>query len=372
LSYLSWLRQRVGPLTLGLAVIALLTVVCVVASIFFAFSFVRDTIALVAGNLASRSGVSLFLVKAVVIVGTIPFFWAVGKFTKNVWGLMNLGWDSLALYKSKYGLIIVGYVGLYFFVMYGASLQAYEYKLCANTPEGIFTADSPGKDPVYGVELKPCTRAQILEIRAGGGYVRGPREISIVDVENYEWFDRVTGQPRVWYSMAGEHAYRFFDWSGVDPHSREVLKSVTPDFVAQIKREQTARLFAIKVEKKKAADAELKHTSDAQQNQKQAEMSELSRVAESSFELKDYKSAIDTCSKILETDPRNQTCITVKQHASVKLADQLVSLGLAQWEKGEFDEAKWRAEKALDLDPSNQGAIKLKTLANQLKARVSQ
>ena len=104
----------------------------------------------------------------------------------------------------------------------------------------------------------------------------------------------------------------------------------------------------------------------------QIETEALARQAEASFESKDYKAAIDACSQVLASAPRNQTCVTVKQHASTKLAEQLVNQGLAHWEKGEFDEAKWSADKALELDPTNQSAIKLKKLADQMKSRVSQ
>jgi hypothetical protein len=82
---------------LGLAILVLVALVCLIASVLFATRFVEDTIGLVVENLSARSGLSIFLVKAVVIIGTIPFFWAVGKFTKNIWGLLNLGWDSMAL-----------------------------------------------------------------------------------------------------------------------------------------------------------------------------------------------------------------------------------------------------------------------------------
>jgi len=81
---LSNLRTRVGSLTLGISILVLVALVCLVASLFFATRFVEDTVGLVVDNLSERSGLSVFLVKSVVIIGTIPFFWAVGKFTRNI------------------------------------------------------------------------------------------------------------------------------------------------------------------------------------------------------------------------------------------------------------------------------------------------
>ena len=368
MSFAPWLRQRIGSLTFGMAILVLVTLLCGVVSVFFAIRFVTDTVALVSNNLASRSGLNLRFVTVVVIVGTIPFFWAIVMFTKNVWGFLKLAWNSLALYKNKYGLIVVAYVALYFLVMYGASLQANPYKYCADTPEGIFSSSSPGKDPVYGIELSPCTRNQTLMLR----HLKPPQELSIKDAKNYEWFDRVSGQPRVWYSMPDEQTYRFFDRQGVDPFNRQALKPVTTEVVDRVEHKQAEIAAVREAAEKKAADGKFKEAAAARQAQVQAEMATQAHLAERSFEAKDYQSAIDTCTRVLESLPRDPTCTSVKQHASMKLSEQFVNQGLAHWEKGEFDEAKWNAEKALDLDPANQSAAKLKRLADQLKARATQ
>lgn len=369
---LSAIRNRVGSFTLGFAILVLVALVCLIAFILFNMRFVEDTIGLVVENLSARSGLSIFLVKAVVIFATIPFFWAVGKFTRNIWGLLNLGWDSMAFYKNKYGIIIIAYVGVYFLAMYGASLEAYEYKYCADTPEGIWTSDSPGKDPVYGIEAKACTQQQRLALRAGRGHLKPPQEISINDADKYEWFDPVTGQPRVWYSSTSEHGFRFFDGRGVDPHDRQELKPITPEIIEVVKSQQTAKIVAQKEAKKEATDEKLKEDAAAQQAWKETEAVALAQQAQSAFESKNYKSAIDTCSQVLSTLPGNQACITIKQHASVKLSEQLVNQGQAHFEKGEFDEAVWNAEKALDLDPTNQNALKLKKLATEMKPHALQ
>src|SRR5216683_4858599 len=114
------------------------------------------TLDYVVENLSSRSGVSPFLVRGIVIVATIPFFWAVAKYTH--WTLWLHGVrPSLRLYRNPYGMIIVAYVGFFFIAMYFASRDAYAYKWCADTPEGIRTFDSAGIDPIYGIPLTPCS-----------------------------------------------------------------------------------------------------------------------------------------------------------------------------------------------------------------------
>jgi len=257
----STFRNKIGSFTLGLAILVVVALVCLIAFVLYQVRFVEDTITLVVDNLSQRSGLSVFLVKGVVIIVTIPFFWAVGKFTKNIWGLFNLGWDTTAPYKNKYGILIVVYIAVYFLAMYGASLNAYEYKYCADTPEGIWTSDSPGRDPVYGIEAQKCSRTERLALREGTGHLRPPREISIADAENYEWFDRVTGQPRVWYSTVSDRGFRFFDGRGVDPHNSQELKPVTPQIVQQFQHQQAAQASTQKraqedaSEKKRSEDA---------------------------------------------------------------------------------------------------------------------
>jgi Flp pilus assembly protein TadD len=51
------------------------------------------------------------------------------------------------------------------------------------------------------------------------------------------------------------------------------------------------------------------------------------------------------------------------------MAQQLVNEGQAHFERGEFDEAAWSADKALELDPANQNAVKLKRLSLEVKPK---
>src|SRR2546422_11725472 len=100
--------------------------------------FVVRTLDYVVQSITSRSGLSPFLVWGVVTFITIPFFWAVGKYTYGLLWLKGVH-PSLRLYRNPYGIIIVTYVGTFFLTMYFASREAYFYKWCADTPEGIRT-----------------------------------------------------------------------------------------------------------------------------------------------------------------------------------------------------------------------------------------
>lgn len=204
-------------------------------------SFVVRTIDYVVSNLANRSGVSPFLIRGLVILLTIPFFWAVAKYIKSIWGFQNLK-PSLKLYTNRYGIIIVAYVGVFFISMYFASLDALAYKWCADTPEGIRTFDAPGIDPVYGVELKPCMFEQIAALRQQKVGFHGAKQIEINDPERYEFFDPITGRPKVWFYRTSQGVYELYDKPGMHPrtgHNLIPVDSVAVQDIIRLYRERT-------------------------------------------------------------------------------------------------------------------------------------
>ncbi len=73
----------------------------------------------------------------------------------------------------------MGYAGLFFIAMYFASLDAYAYKWCADTPEGIHTFDAAGVDPIYGIPLKPCTFEQTVALRQRQKGFIGPQKVQV-------------------------------------------------------------------------------------------------------------------------------------------------------------------------------------------------
>jgi len=181
--------------------------------------FVLRTIDYAVQNLASRSGISVFLVRGIVILASIPFFWAIYKFTH---GFLLLGVrPSLRLYGSRYGLIIVAYVGVFFIAMYFASRDALFYKFCAQTPEGIETFDSAVVDPIYGIASKPCTVEQIEALRHSG-----PQRVHITDPKEFDFFDPITGQPRVWFYKLPNGTYVFYNHPGKYPGTGDSLRPI--------------------------------------------------------------------------------------------------------------------------------------------------
>lgn len=352
-------------------VVVLVGLLLFIGSLIFATQFVTGTINYVVNNLASRSGLSPFLVRGLAILITIPFFWAVAKFTRNIIGLLNLGWAPLSLYRNTYGLIIIGYIAGFFLAMYWSSREAYAYKYCADTPEGIFVSDGNGKDPVYGIESKPCSLDQIKVLRSGSGKLPSPTELTIVDANSFAWYNAMTGKPRVWYAVLPNGDYRFFDRPGSDPLSGQLLQPITPDVVQHMRqveedaRKEQHKNAAIQAdgEKRRLAVASAKEAADKQAS----ELAVLVAQGQAQFDSGDYKAARETCGRALSIEANNPTCTTIRERSGVKLAQEFVKKGQQQFQEGEIDEAIWSADSAIALDPRNANAVKLKKLATLTK-----
>jgi len=217
-------------------------------------TIVVGTIDYVVENLATRSGISPFLVRGIVILVTIPFFWAVAKYTHWMLWLHGVR-PSLKLYRNPYGIIIVSYVGLFFIAMYFASRDAYAYKWCADTPEGIRTFDSAGIDPVYGIAAKPCTFDQIVALRQKERPFEGPRRIENIDVRQFTFFDPITGKPRVWYYKLADGTYAFYDKAGKYPGSGEDLLPIDQTTIQNaVRLQEGAQARARSLESERATE----------------------------------------------------------------------------------------------------------------------
>jgi len=212
-------------------------------------NIVVGTIDYVVENLATRSGISPFLVRGVVILVTIPFFLAVAKYTHWILWLHGVR-PSLSLYRNPYGIIIVSYIGIFFIAMYFATQRAIVgYKWCADTPEGIRTFDAPGKDPVYGISLAPCTLEQAEIIR---GFV--PQRIEIEDARQFSFYD-ATGKPRVWYHKLVDGTYMFYDKAGKYPGSGEALLPIDQTTIQNVIRlQEGAQAHARRLESERATE----------------------------------------------------------------------------------------------------------------------
>jgi WD40 repeat protein len=201
----------------------------VVALLLFVFiairsrGFVVGTVSYVVGQFAGRSGLNTDLVEGLVIILTIPFFVAIADYAKNgiVW-IHGLG-PSLRLYRSKSGIVIVVYVGVFFLARAAVSVHNYSSEWCAETPEGIRASDQPGLDPIYGIPRTRCSFDQIVALRRREKVIVVPHKLRIVDPRLFEFFDSVTGKPLVWYSKLPDGQYEFFDGPGKSPETSESL-----------------------------------------------------------------------------------------------------------------------------------------------------
>ena len=356
----SKLSNAVGVILRVIVVLIAVSVIAVIVGELIGHRFVYNTLSYVVDELTKRWGVSVFLVKGIVLVVTIPFFWAVGKFIHSPIELLHLS-RGLRLYRTKYGIIIVAYFALFYFAMYFVSIDAYAYKFCAETHEGIWTADSTGQvDPIYGIEATHCSPEQIMELRSGKGKLPSPHEIQIVDVNGQAWFNGASGRPKVWYDILPNGEYRFFDRPGRDPNTGEPLHEITPEVVQRLRERQALQEST---KKEKAATQEAREV----RSREVADLQTLAEQAEKQFASGDYKGAKETCDQVLRREKGSETCKTVRQHANVKIAQQLVAYGQTQLQRGKFDEALWNAEEAIKLDPTNPNAPKLKQFALQMK-----
>jgi hypothetical protein len=215
-------------------------------------TIVVSTVDYVVVNLCSKSGWSPNLVRGIVILATIPFFWAVAKYTHWMLWLHGVR-PSLKLYRNPYGIVIVSYVGIFFISMYFASRDAYASKWCADTPEGIRVFDAEGSDPVYGLALKPCSFDQIVALRRGKVGIPDPQRLLIADVRGYTFFDGITGKPRVWYYKTGDGTYAFYDRPGKYPGTGENLLPIDERTVQDATRLQEAAEVRIRRTEAKAA-----------------------------------------------------------------------------------------------------------------------
>jgi len=341
----------------------------------FNVTFVPKTINYVVYELASRSGVSSFYVRGVVILVSIPFFYAVARFTKDLFGLLQLKSSPLALYKDKFGIVIVLYVGLFWLAMGAASERAGPYKNCARRPDQqLFWSDDAGKDPEYGVPYHPCSFDEITEMLSTKRKLPGPQPLEIEDAYTTEWFNGnigLKGPPRIWYVQDDNGKFRYFDRPGSDPILGVPLKPVTPEVVQHAEhmqdesRRQAAELEAIAAKRAIAAQERAKAASKTQaQNEQRAE---IISTAGGALSAGNYDLALQGCAEVFKSAPHDQQCKSIYEEAGPKEANILVQQSLREVQQNKLDDALLHADRAMKLDPENQAAKKIKALAQGLK-----
>jgi len=215
-------------------------------AIFGTFEFAVDKI-------VDASGLSIYLVKGVLVIVLIPFFFAVREIGK------------IPIFKGvgripkgvAWGIVIV-YTSAYFFAMYfatkdnyfhhtGAGKEVKATKFYAVTPEGIRFFDTDGFDPKYGIKLKPVTTEIIANLeRAKRGDVA--KSLVFKSVAEVTFFDVLTGEAKVWFCRNAKGEAKLFSTSGFDPETGQTLTPVTPGLVEELK------LRSAEIEARQAAE----------------------------------------------------------------------------------------------------------------------
>ncbi len=218
--------------------------------------------------------------------------------------------------------------------------------------------------------------AQPEDAKGNVSQFANPHELTIQDAAAYTWFDPNTRQALVWYSSSADGHFRFFNGPGKDPQTGQNLSPVTPEFVGNLSRQQSLQVVSQKQKAQITASSKSKETpvngSATDRLREDAQLEVMAQEAQLAVNAEDYRKAFDVCTKVLIASAGSEPCAAIRQHSSIKLAEQFVKESTAYWEKGEFDKALRSAEKALDLEPANKNAAKLKRLALQMKPEASQ
>jgi len=213
--------------------------------------------------------------------------------------------------------------------------------------------------------------AQPVDAKGSVSQFANPHELTIQDAAAYTWFDPNNRQALVWYSSSADGNFRFFNGPGKDPQTGQKLSPVTPEFVGNLNRQQSQKRKAQISASSKGKETPV-NDSATDRLREDVQLEAMTQEAQLAVNAEDYQRAVDVCSKVLNASAGSEPCAAIRQHSSIKLAQQFVKESTAYWERGEFDKALRSAEKALDLDPANKNAAKLKRLALQMKPSPSQ
>lgn len=199
----------------------------------FPIFIVKKTFNYAVYRIVNISGLSQWLVKGILVFALMPFYWALLEISK----FDILIFKRKKRHKKAAKFIILSYTGLFFLSMFFLSRDTYfqhydgtPIKYYAVTPEGIRFFDSPGYDPKYGIKLKPVT-PEMMQIYQKQRLGLQPRKIEVQSIEDVEFFDPISGEPKLWYYINEEGNYEFYDKPGVHPITKEELKPVSPEIV---------------------------------------------------------------------------------------------------------------------------------------------
>jgi hypothetical protein len=132
--------------------------------------------------------------------------------------------------------------------------------------------DLMGWNPQTGDELQPIDRRTIAEWKTQPRDIRkAPRRI---DPDNYSFFDATSGRPQVWFWLADDGSYEFYDGPGYHQATGTPLKLVSNEDITAWRREADRRRQVIEAKRKadeEAAAAKRKADEDAAAAKKKAD-----------------------------------------------------------------------------------------------------
>jgi len=172
-------------------------------------------------TLSDRLSINRYLANVLNLVFIAPFFLGVKYYLFSVRDRQRRRRIGLAL--------LLGMGVLYNLALYYGTRNEYfgpngPVKFYALVPGGVVFSDRAGIESTYGIPFRPVNQNNIkwlLRIQQG-------KIALLADPAHHDWFDRVTGDPLLWYSTDGAGSYRFFDGPGHDPATDAELKPVTP------------------------------------------------------------------------------------------------------------------------------------------------
>lgn len=209
-------------------------------------------------NIINISGESYWLVKGIVTLLLIPFFWALCELFKIRFRISRSREKPTRSYQKLAVIMISVYIGIYFLSMHFLSRESYfahdsgkPLKWYAETPEGIHLYDSPGYDTKYPIKLKPVTQ-EIIEKYKRQLKNLYPNRITVTSLEGVDFFDSTSGKPKVWYYQDNQGSFEFFDGPGFHPTYNVELKPVTRGVILSLKEKMREKQEKIASEKVKS------------------------------------------------------------------------------------------------------------------------
>jgi hypothetical protein len=171
-------------------------------------------------HLASLLGINLYLIRVVVTLAMVPFFYGLKLLFSYNSTKRKIGGGVMTAF------VVVYNIGLYqatrdlsFTFQDGKILKWY-----AITPEGVKFYDRAGVEPNYGIVLKPVTPEVIRNLK-----VIEKGNFRTVDPAHVAWFNPITGDPQLWYYQYPDGTLEFYNKPGYHPFTNEPLQPVMKD-----------------------------------------------------------------------------------------------------------------------------------------------